>query len=87
MERLNEVTMNIEFNIHDRPKTLQDVQKIRLIVHKQQTELLENNIVTCPCKKQIPVRVAYRCYMCGIIFCPKCAEDHFGKRSQMWYVY
>lgn len=51
---------------------------------RQFTELHEQPdvFVTCDCGHRLPVKHAYRCYFCGIWFCAKCAEDHFGPRPQ-----
>ena len=35
--------------------------------------------VTCGCGHKIPLRYAYKCLYCGIYFCWRCAEVHFGK--------
>jgi len=34
--------------------------------------------LTCRiCNKQINIRRLYRCYLCGLYICEKCAPDHF----------
>ena len=37
--------------------------------------------VRCGCLKLICLKDAYRCLYCGIWFCKKCAEQHFGAKS------
>jgi len=34
-------------------------------------------IITCLCGKDVPTRFAYRCYVCGAFWCPKCGAKHF----------
>ena len=34
-------------------------------------------IITCLCGEKVQVRFAYRCYMCGAFWCPKCGAKHF----------
>ncbi len=36
--------------------------------------------ITCLCGKIVPVMFAYRCYECGVYFCPKCASKHFDTK-------
>lgn len=35
--------------------------------------------VRCPCLKTVKWLYAYRCLYCGVFYCRKCAEQHFGK--------
>ena len=35
--------------------------------------------VTCPCGLNAPVRFLFRCLYCGVWFCQRCAEEHFGE--------
>lgn len=48
-------------------------------IRDQGEELLRETspTVTCPCGASGPVHESYRCYMCSIYFCPRCARDHF----------
>jgi len=34
-------------------------------------------LITCLCGHRVPAMFAYRCYECGVFFCPKCASKHF----------
>jgi hypothetical protein len=35
--------------------------------------------ITCLCGHTVPVMLAYRCYMCGAFWCPKCGGKHFDQ--------
>ncbi len=37
--------------------------------------------VTCGCGKTVPVTAAYKCFYCGLWFCPTCAKDHFAEHD------
>jgi len=52
-------------------RTLILFQLAQLGPHKKQP------IITCLCGKDVPAMYAYRCYECGVFFCPKCASKHF----------
>jgi len=41
--------------------------------------------ITCLCGKTVPAMFAYRCFMCGAFWCPKCAGKHFGKKRRANY--
>lgn len=34
--------------------------------------------VTCPCGRETTLSLAARCHWCGIWFCRRCADRHFG---------
>lgn len=59
------------------------VQTLKLIAN--QTKELESQEgdpqVTCPCGATGPLRTAFRCFYCEVIFCPTCAEDHFAEEG------
>ncbi len=38
--------------------------------------------VTCGCGHAAPLRFLYRCLYCGLFFCERCAEAHFGKTKE-----
>jgi len=72
--------------IHEPPKTQEDIKRKRSIVLNQQKEIISQGTVeevTCPCGFKLPTRLAYRCFFCGIFFCPTCAGKHFGERPLM----
>jgi hypothetical protein len=60
------------------------IEECRVIMQRQFRELMNGNSanVTCGCGRTLPVRFAYRCYFCGLWFCPGCARLHFGERPQ-----
>jgi hypothetical protein len=37
--------------------------------------------VTCGCGRRVAIECMFRCYFCGIWFCPKCAKEHFGEEA------
>ena len=43
-------------------------------------------LMTCLCGKKIPIMFAYRCYECGIFFCPRCASEHFEIKTRQNYI-
>ncbi len=44
---------------------------------KQLGRMDEQPKITCLCGKTVPAMYAYRCFMCGAFWCPKCAGKHF----------
>lgn len=40
--------------------------------------------VPCECGNSYPLRSMYRCLYCGIWFCERCAEIHFGKTKAQY---
>lgn len=54
------------------------------IVYHQLKEIKDpiRPFVRCPCLKKLELEHAYKCLYCGIWFCEKCAEQHFGKTKK-----
>jgi len=72
-------------SFHDAPKDAEDVKEIRKAIAKQCHNLasqgLEKIVVSCAeCGNEVSVYYgAFRCFYCGLYFCRKCSEKHFGK--------
>jgi hypothetical protein len=68
--------------IHDNPHDDDDIISKRVAVRKQRDELQKQHLVwvTCPCGKKIALKMAFRCWFCGITFCDTCAKEHFGEK-------
>lgn len=49
------------------------------ILQEQWIEALSKHTVHCPCGQIRAIEVTFRCLYCGIWFCFKCAEEHFGE--------
>jgi hypothetical protein len=71
--------------LHDHPKDDNDLIAKRVAVRKQRDELLRQPIVwvTCPCGRRLALRMAFRCWFCGLAFCNECAVEHFGEKPLM----
>jgi hypothetical protein len=51
------------------------------ILHKQVKQIGKANyikVICACCKKENPLGYMYRCFECELLFCSKCAADHFG---------
>ncbi len=70
--------------LHENPQNDDDVIVKRVALRKQREELMEQPLVwvTCPCGVKLALKMAYRCWFCGLTFCEKCAEKHFGKKCK-----
>ncbi|MBW2644563.1 MAG: hypothetical protein JRE23_00035 [Deltaproteobacteria bacterium] len=55
-----------------------DLEK-REFVRKQTMQAMKSSAVNCSCEIEFPLWLAFRCLYCGVYFCQKCAEKHFGK--------
>jgi hypothetical protein len=71
--------------LHQRPKTKHDQARIRGAIFKQQKELVDQRRVwvTCPCGTRLVVHHACKCWFCGLFFCDKCCEIHFGPKARL----
>lgn len=36
--------------------------------------------VICPCGKKLALKMAFRCWFCGLCFCDECSSKHFGEK-------
>lgn len=76
-------------NLHTKPKTLDDVEQIRVIVRKQldqimnSTGIIEGWVDCGICESAYPLWKLYRCYYCGIWICENCAPEHFGGEREL----
>lgn len=61
-----------------------DTPQHATLVAKQCDSVLLRRTVTCECNTILPVEAAFRCLYCGIWFCRRCAERHFGKTVAEW---
>lgn len=50
-------------------------------VAMQMKEVLrDKTVISCGnCRRKIRIIYTYRCFYCGIIYCRRCAKNHFGK--------
>ena len=81
--------MKPEIRIIDhKPTTEKELAAKRSILFKQRKKLLNQPIVwvMCPCGSEVPLKMAFRCWFCGITFCDKCAARHFGKKPLMCHL-
>ena len=71
--------------INEDPTAPDDLIIKRVALRKQRDELQKQPLVwvTCPCGRRLALKMAYRCWFCGMIFCDGCAEEHFGKKPLM----
>lgn len=42
--------------------------------------------VTCPCGWRRGLTLTHKCLYCGIYFCVRCAEQHFGKTVEQYRI-
>jgi len=80
--------MALQAIAHDPPRNQDELGKKREMLLKQRKELTAQPItwVTCICGARIALKMAFRCWFCGITFCPACAERHFGEKPLMFDV-
>lgn len=62
-----------------------ELEKKRLL-QKQWAEANESATIHCACGQKRALVVAFRCLYCGLWFCARCAEKHFGQTIQEWIV-
>lgn len=85
LERKNQMASDqVQRVIDDCPHDAHDVVTKRAAVVKQRQELVDQPTewVTCSCGALVALRMAFRCWQCGIIFCSACAERHFGPKPK-----
>jgi len=42
---------------------------------------MSSALVTCGCGRRMAIECLFRCFFCGVFFCPKCAREHFGEED------
>ena len=75
-------------NLHKVPENKREYENWLKKIAEQ--ELESNTIdgeITCVCDLSYEIKYLYRCYYCGIWFCPVCAKKHFGKRPKGKFTY
>lgn len=72
-------------NIHRMPRTPAERDSLLRTIAGQERELLEcpGEVACAECKRRIPLRRAYRCYYCLLVFCRACGKRHFGGNRGM----
>lgn len=56
-------------------------KQVNILLDQERLEVPLTKVqVRCGCLKMVRLIQAHRCLYCGIFFCQKCAELHFGKR-------
>lgn len=51
---------------------------------QQDIDIKYCNLLQCYCNNRHPLDQMYRCLYCGVYFCFKCAEEHFGQTVEEW---
>ena len=71
--------------IYDKPTDYKEVAQKRRDLRKQRAELYRQPMVyaTCPCGSRGVLKNMYRCWFCELIFCSKCAKEHFGEEPPL----
>ena len=74
--------------LHEHPHDDDDLIAKRVAVRKQRDELQKQPLVwiTCPCERKLALKMAFRCWFCGLIFCSECARTHFGEKPLMAHI-
>jgi len=69
----------VRVNIHRIPKTPAERDSLLRTIADQERELLEcpGEVDCAECKRRIPLRRAYRCFYCLLVFCRACGRMHF----------
>lgn len=68
------------------PETQQEIEAKRIHIASQFREATSDPpVVTCECKRRIPLRMLFKCLYCMCYFCQACAEIHFGKTRKQFY--
>lgn len=60
------------------PITDDEVEERRILLRKQLREVRSGAFVACPCDAVVTMERAYKCRECGVYFCGRCADRHFG---------
>ena len=56
-------------------------EQVDLILDQEKLGMAVTKVkVRCGCHKLLPLIYMYRCLYCGLYYCKKCAEVHFGMR-------
>lgn len=56
-------------------------KQVKLLLDQERINVPLTHVkVRCGCLKMVRLIQAHRCLYCGIFFCQRCAELHFGKR-------
>jgi len=61
-----------------------DNTEVKRILKDQWNEAVSGGSVHCTCGLQRALPLAYKCLYCGVYFCARCAEKHFGKTIKDW---
>lgn len=54
------------------------------LLEEQYKEARTFGSIHCCCDQLRAITMAYRCLYCGVWFCQRCAEIHFGMTLQEW---
>ncbi len=76
-----------EYDFHKLPENRQEYTAWLEKIARQENEMFIMGEITCVCNMAYRPTQLYRCYHCGIWFCPVCAKKHFGKRPKGKYNY
>lgn len=70
--------------LHDRTEALARRSEASVILAVQSRAVVAGKAPECACCNSETKRFiyAFRCYHCGLWFCPKCSEDHFGPKPK-----
>jgi hypothetical protein len=56
----------------------------KTLIQQQWDEACDNSTIHCACGQIRDLKHAYRCLYCGVWFCFRCAEAHFGQTLLEW---
>lgn len=76
--KLANIRCDIPFGKDSTELSIAERRTLILFQLKQLGPTSKQQLITCLCGHEIPVIFAYRCYECGVYFCPKCAGKHFN---------
>jgi len=63
-------------------------KKIIEQLQKQRKLLLKEPLawVVCVCGRRLALKMAFRCWFCGLCFCAICARKHYGDKPLIRHV-
>lgn len=56
-----------------------DTEKDEKTLFMQHKQMAQHALVQCVCGRRKTIMQMFKCYYCGLVFCPVCAPEHFGE--------